>query len=60
MITHRLANVAEADCIYCLENGKVKEQGKHDELIRLNGCYAALWETQVELENYARRSDNEK
>lgn len=60
MITHRLANVAEADCIYCLENGKVKEQGKHDELIRLNGCYAALWKTQVELENYARRSDNEK
>jgi len=42
VIAHRLSTVRNADKIIVLENGRITEQGKHDELIKLNGAYAKL------------------
>ena len=54
MISHRLANVADADNIYCLESGNIAESGTHEELLKKDGTYAKLWLTQAELENYGK------
>ena len=54
MISHRLASIADADCIYALEKGCVTEHGSHTELMRNGGTYAKLYETQAQLENYGK------
>ena len=50
VISHRLANTAKADMIYAMEKGEVRECGTHDELVRKNGLYAKLWNSQQSLE----------
>ncbi len=52
VISHRLANIVNADNIYVMENGKVKESGNHETLINKNGVYSSLWNAQQELEKY--------
>ncbi len=42
VIAHRLSTVKRADKIIVLENGKIAEEGRHDELLKLNGVYANL------------------
>lgn len=53
LISHRLANVVESDSIYMLRNGEICEQGTHEELMNLDGSYAKLYKSQMELENYS-------
>ncbi|HAZ44445.1 MAG TPA: ABC transporter ATP-binding protein [Cyanobacteria bacterium UBA11369] len=48
LISHRLSTVKMADCIYVLEHGKIVEKGSHDQLMRLGGIYAYLFETQAQ------------
>ena len=43
MIALRLSTVAEADCIYVIEDGQIAEFGKHSELIEKNGLFAKMW-----------------
>ena len=43
MIAHRLSTIRNADRVYVLKDGQVEEQGKHDELLKENGLYAAMW-----------------
>ena len=47
VIAHRLSTVRDADKIWVLEAGQVTESGTHDELVRNNGLYAALWRVQT-------------
>jgi ATP-binding cassette subfamily B protein len=47
VIAHRLSTIRHADCIYVLHQGKLAEQGHHDDLIALNGLYASLWKVQT-------------
>lgn len=44
MIAHRLSTIRNADKIYVLENGKIAEQGNHDDLIAKNGLYKKMWD----------------
>ena len=52
LISHRLANVKDADTIYVLENGNIVESGKHEKLLQNQSVYASLWNAQVSLESY--------
>lgn len=54
LISHRLANVVKSDRIYFLKDGKIKESGKHEELMQKNGAYRHLYESQMALENYGK------
>ncbi len=50
IITHRSTTAKEADMIVVLENGKVAQIGKHEELVNQDGLYRELWGIQGELE----------
>ena len=52
LISHRLANVVSSDCICMLENGLIREQGTHQQLMELNGSYCKLYESQQQLEKW--------
>jgi ATP-binding cassette subfamily B protein len=47
LITHRFASARTADRIYVLRDGRICEQGTHDELIAIGGYYAELFEIQA-------------
>ena len=51
LISHRLANVVDSDCIYVMEKGKIAEQGRHAELLAKNGVYNRLYQAQKQLED---------
>ena len=54
LISHRLANVVDADNIYVMEQGNVVENGTHRELLEKKGVYEKLWSAQQSLENYGK------
>lgn len=47
-IAHRLKTVKTASQIIVLENGQIREQGEHDELLGVDGLYARMWRLQQE------------
>ncbi|PIE80574.1 MAG: hypothetical protein CSA11_07450 [Chloroflexi bacterium] len=48
IIAHRLSTVRHADVIFVVEQGELKENGRHEELCALNnGIYANLWREQT-------------
>lgn len=50
IITHRITTAKEADRILVLDEGKIKESGSHDELLKLNGIYKTIWDIQSRID----------
>lgn len=46
VIAHRLSTVVDADCIYVMNEGRIVEQGDHQQLLGQDGLYRHLWELQ--------------
>lgn len=51
LISHRLANVVDSDCIYVMDGGRIAEQGKHEALLAEGGIYSCLYNAQKQLED---------
>ncbi len=47
LIAHRLSTIMHADKIFVLEQGKIIEQGKHEDLLLEKGLYYAMWRQQI-------------
>lgn len=56
LISHRLANVVDSNCIYMLANGEIKEFGTHKKLLEQNGRYRQLFMSQQELETFSKEA----
>lgn len=54
LISHRLSNVTESDCIYMLKSGMIVEKGTHTELMEKGGVYWKLFESQRQLEQFKK------
>ena len=48
-ISHRVTTIEKADVIYMLEDGKIVEQGTHDELVAKNGRYTRMFKSQLRI-----------
>ncbi len=46
VIAHRLSTIFDADCIYVIDHGQVREKGTHEELLKLGGLYSYLYSIQ--------------
>src|SRR5690606_5536444 len=55
VIAHRLHTVAHADRILVIEHGAVAESGRHDELVRKDGRYAAFYRLQLRQDEHPSR-----
>jgi len=47
VIAHRLSTVRHADRIFVLEKGELREDGRHEDLLAMDGIYAGLWSVQT-------------
>lgn len=45
VIAHRVSTIIDADEIVVMHNGRIVERGKHNDLLRFDGAYAAMWRT---------------
>jgi ATP-binding cassette, subfamily B, bacterial IrtB/YbtQ len=52
VIAHRLNTIRQADKIVVIDKGHVMEQGKHEELLAINGLYKALWDEQQRVKGW--------
>ncbi len=51
VIAHRLSTVKDADRIYVIKDGKIEEQGTHDELLSLHGLYEKMWVSHISVKD---------
>lgn len=58
-ISHRLPSIQNADTIYVMNQGKIVQQGKHQDLYAVEGIYRSMYQEQEELENFQKGGQNE-
>ncbi len=51
VIAHRLSTITNADCIYLVEDGQIKDQGSHKELLSHHGLYEKMWKAHIAVKN---------
>ncbi len=51
VIAHRLSTVVNADDIIVLDQGRIVERGRHEDLLAQGGCYAGMWNRQREVDD---------
>ena len=56
LISHRLANVVQADHIYVMKHGSITEQGTHERLMEQQGTYYELYHSQKQVEQYGKEA----
>ena len=52
VIAHRLSTIRDADQILVIDNGKLVQSGKHQELIKTQGVYQKFWEIRQNAKNW--------
>ncbi len=57
LISHRLRNVINSRCIYMIEQGKIVQGGTHVDIVKEEGAYKALYENQINLELYTKKTE---
>ncbi len=59
VIAHRLSTIVNADQILVIDDGRIAERGRHDELLAMDGVYARMWRTYSQSREWAisRRDD---
>lgn len=58
MIAHRLSSVVDADTILVIRNGRIAEQGCHDDLLRKEGTYTSMWNEYQNAVNWTIGEEN--
>lgn len=58
LISHRLFNVIDSDCILMMEKGRIVEMGTHAQLMHGDGAYKKLYESQRKLEEYGNKKED--
>jgi len=56
IVAHRLSTIVDVDQILVVENGRVVERGKHEELVRAGGLYSRMWEAHISALGWGIRS----
>ena len=51
VIAHRLSTVMDADQIYVIRDGRIDDQGTHEELLQHHGLYEAMWNAHMEVKD---------